>query len=418
MLTYKHFLSPSVEIGNLDSFFMNNEDNLDIAQAYVDALYARKFSSVENCFVPKEFLSKQDADRAFTLHTLLSHTDFSLLNGGNEQELAENFLFAVKDCLEELSLEEAAKPDNILRVLNKFQNNQTAVEEMMKSNSLTDMFDDGDEGEEEESDEDEESSGEKGGQKGNKRTPEKLLSELSEDVKEALSKLSLVDSYNFNVDKQRIFVEDPAGPYLVDTNTGTVVNEVLSNPFATLDEEFAYKTATSSFDNKTRYKVIEQKQSVILLIDDSGSMDRKYKRSMVLAVMLHLIQKMLDDKLDLYIGLFEWTMERFDKITKENYKKYFNDWTAGSGGTTQVGEVIENLQKQIESGTVFGHELNPSSRIIVVNDGQDYINPHTKLIAPVNAVSLELDNPALRELCESSGGIYHHYIPTDIEAEE
>ena len=139
---------------------MNSEDNLDIAQGYVDALYARKFSSLENCFVPKEFLSRQEADRAFTLHTLLSHTNFNLLSGNDEHELAENFVFAVKDCLEELSLEEAAKPENILRVLNKFQSNQTAIEEMMKSQSLSDMLtnDDEEESEDEEDSDSEEDS--------------------------------------------------------------------------------------------------------------------------------------------------------------------------------------------------------------------------------------------------------------------
>lgn len=413
-LTNKHFLSSGSEdnVEGLDGYFHYHPDAQTIFQGVLDGIYANRFSGdPQNSFIDPSKLSDKDVKRSFTLRTLFNYSDFDEFDQ-KEYAVAEHTNL-ILDALDGRTLEEAADPMNMLDVLHRFMMNLEANEQLSKSPNVQSLLQDDEEGEEE--DEEEESGGEQGGEQGLKpgKTSD-LVGELDDDTKLALSKLEQIDAYNFNVDKQRRFIQDPEGQYVVNTETGTVIEEVLRNPFATMDEHFAEKAMTSTFDNKTRYKVIEEKQSVILLIDDSGSMERLYKRAMVKAVMLYLMDKMLDDKLDLYIGLFESEVHTFDKITKENCREYFKNWENHGGGNTEVGEVIEDIQRQIKEGVVHSYEVNPLSRIIVVNDGQDTVKL-IDTIAPVNAISLEVDNKDLKELCQKSGGVYVHYEPTDDE---
>ena len=149
------------------------------------------------------------------------------------------------------------------------------------------------------------------------------------------------------------------------------------------------------------------KKVYALLIDRSGSMHTDTKIGMVRAMLLTLFKE-VDKGAVLYISTFEEGIDGWHRVaTKEEAVEYYSTLKSPRGGNTEVGKCIAITQAEIAKRHIgeFQLEDDESPEIIIVNDGQDTIHP-TPTIAPVHAISIEQDNPALKALCLKSKGQY------------
>lgn len=153
------------------------------------------------------------------------------------------------------------------------------------------------------------------------------------------------------------------------------------------------------------------KQFAWIHIDRSGSMHSDWKQGYVKAVLLHFFERLGDGSTELFVSTFEKQID--DPITRlrhpdqalEWYKKYH----CAGGSITEVGEVIKEAQRQIQAHKIGKYTIHQDARpeMVVINDGQDDVDPTIPTKGEVHAVVLEAPNEDLETLCKNSGGTYN-----------
>lgn len=163
-------------------------------------------------------------------------------------------------------------------------------------------------------------------------------------------------------------------------------------------------------------KIYEEtkKQSLFFLVDDSGSMNENEKILHVNALLCDRIQAVLENKAILYIATFESCIDRVYAVTnaqearnilKENIFSF-------SGGNTNIEYSVKQCIKAINEGRMRGLEIKKAHnpQIVVINDGQDFVDKNFKPEIPTNGFILGCDNIGMKSMCENSKGVYHRFF--------
>lgn len=177
--------------------------------------------------------------------------------------------------------------------------------------------------------------------------------------------------------------------------------------------DFLIRLADKQFMVPERWRKDFGKQIMALLIDHSGSMLSEEKQAYVRAMLLHLMNMVAKGHTTLFVAPFVTEMGMVTKIdSEEDAKAFYSKYKAGSGGTTDIEGVIKKAQADI-ANLQFGPyslEFGCQPEIVIVNDGEDHIDPLTQLIAPTHALILAEHNADLRTVCENSGGSYYEML--------
>lgn len=178
------------------------------------------------------------------------------------------------------------------------------------------------------------------------------------------------------------------------------------------DADFFYlQVAQKSMVVRPPLKLKSQQGVVILLCDDSGSMAGRHTVNYVLHVLNTLFEYVLDGKIRMLFAPFEDkrdTLFEVHDLQSVNFLK--EKFRHGSGGTTNLGEILPALAAEIRTGMVDGIKLSTKTNILIINDGNDWVPP-IKMPVVTHCISLEDLNHDLKKVCEDSGGQY--YMPFD-----
>jgi hypothetical protein len=171
------------------------------------------------------------------------------------------------------------------------------------------------------------------------------------------------------------------------------------------DDAFFEKLAGGKLMVKIPMKTVGEKRTLVVLIDDSGSMDHRVDK--VQNVLNELFTAVISSNLRLLIAPFEYLRGKFFEISNEDQIKEFkNMFTAGSGGDTFLGDILPPLFREIESGQIDSYSLPKDSQLLIINDGQDDISWIPTLPLVVHAVTVAGNNKELLALCARSKGEY------------
>lgn len=194
-----------------------------------------------------------------------------------------------------------------------------------------------------------------------------------------------------------------------------------SNRDLASDADFFYlQVAQKSMVVRPPMRIKSQLRDVIVLGDDSGSMAGRHTVQYVLHVFNTLFEYVLDGKIRMLFAPFEDkrdTLFEVHDLQSVNFLK--EKFRHGSGGTTNLGEILPALAAEIRTGMVDGIKLSTETNILIINDGNDWI-PDIKMPVVTHCISLEDLNHGLKKVCEDSGGQYYMpfermYAPDDEE---
>lgn len=178
---------------------------------------------------------------------------------------------------------------------------------------------------------------------------------------------------------------------------------------ASEDEYFYFQVARKSMVVRPPLKLKSQRRDLIVLLDDSGSMAGRHTVNYVLHVLNTLFEYVLDGKIRMLFAPFEDkrdTLFEVHDLQSVNFLK--EKFRHGSGGTTNLGEILPALAAEIRTGMVDGIKLSTKTNILIINDGNDWVPP-IKMPVVTHCISLEDLNHDLKKVCEDSGGQY--YMP-------
>jgi len=174
---------------------------------------------------------------------------------------------------------------------------------------------------------------------------------------------------------------------------------------------FNYKFATKQLIVKKNK--VANKQSLFLLIDDSGSMDESKKRRWLQALLLNRLQAVIDGKAELYITTFIGDIDEFDTIkasTKEEALKLIDWFPELGGGNTNVERAVKSACKCIQKGFIGNHKIKGENpQIVVINDGEDDIGDFKPSII-THGFILGQDNEGMKRMIESGKGEYKRLL--------
>jgi hypothetical protein len=157
-------------------------------------------------------------------------------------------------------------------------------------------------------------------------------------------------------------------------------------------------------------------RDLFLMIDDSGSMSSGDKPQWVEAIVRDRLEAVTDKKAVLYISFFESVLfeDSFIMVdSKEEAERFLkrNKFGNFDKGGTSVQTALERLCEIIKSGYII---INGRKRafggadpqIVLINDGQDRVDPKYVPKVLTHALMLEQPNKDLEAVCVSSGGSY------------
>ena len=178
--------------------------------------------------------------------------------------------------------------------------------------------------------------------------------------------------------------------------------------------DYEIRLAQKTLITNVPVKPETKKQKIIILIDDSGSMNENFKKEWVYAVVANRLQYAMVKECEVFISLFltEGTMKHYkfthiyDEQSALEFWKTFN-FNPG-GGDTKVGYVINAIEKEIlDNKKLYNLNVDLSHErpeILIVNDGNDTVK--TSVNWKTNAITISQENDQLRALCEDTGGSY------------
>lgn len=176
---------------------------------------------------------------------------------------------------------------------------------------------------------------------------------------------------------------------------------------------FKLKLAQKDIYVRSKFDKVERGQNLMIIVDDSGSMNEDDKRAMVQAA-LTLKFRDASENNTIYISMFETEIKGFVKIVKGMTFKDIENMIRLGGGGTDVNGCIKSVINQIGArklkkkggGTL---ELSDDTfEILVLNDGQDHVDETFHPAIKTHALCLKQTNPRLRNICHRSGGTYFY----------
>ena len=150
-------------------------------------------------------------------------------------------------------------------------------------------------------------------------------------------------------------------------------------------------------------------QRIVLMIDDSESMkgyvnngfgsSTGLKKEYVLAILIDRFEAALKTKQPLIVCKFEVDFYDLQEIRNTTQLETYFKEIGFEGSTTAIDRSLINLNKYLVSKKI-------DANICVINDGDDYINPNTKLPFVTHSVMLGKHNENLSAVVKNSGGEY------------
>lgn len=243
---------------------------------------------------------------------------------------------------------------------------------------------------------------------GSSTLPE-FLETLTEQDAYALLGLSTLRQVGFSMEKKKQRREDPEGD-IINYEVASFDDISIIDPIDLASYDFALRLVNNEIMvTRTYTKNKSPKMVYAIAVDRSGSMHQSKKMGIVRAALIRLFEHAMNCKATVYISTFERTIDKWKKIeTKEEALECLAMWPSPRGGETQVGQIVETTQLEIQQRRIGTFTLAPDEcpEIVIINDGQDRITP-IKTYAPVHAITIEAPNEALKRLCEGSGGKYY-----------
>jgi len=153
----------------------------------------------------------------------------------------------------------------------------------------------------------------------------------------------------------------------------------------------------------------EKKQILIIILDDSGSMNDTLKQIWVNALLIDRFRYVITGEAEIYFSEFVYYPEdlKFRHIkNEEDVKKFwknFNNYP--NGGATNIGRIVTDISEKVASKNFYGlGDLSQTKpEILIINDANDSIG-YDSLPYKTNAVCLMKENSELKNLCINSGG--------------
>lgn len=239
----------------------------------------------------------------------------------------------------------------------------------------------------------------------NNPTPESAISKLSKKDIDIIEKLSILNSLSFQSRKKG---------HKQTQNMMRNYDELprLVSKVDLLKPDFKLKFAKKDLVVNNH----EQggKQSLFLMIDNSGSMADSGKVAWVKAIVMNRMEAVIKGKAELYIGWFvESVSQTVFAIKNPKQAREFLDknfYGEFKYGSTNIENCLVSTMAQIKTGRIQGIRLPADIRnveIVVINDGQDTINPDLVLPYKAHAILLGAKNKDLEQVILRSKGIYH-----------
>lgn len=182
--------------------------------------------------------------------------------------------------------------------------------------------------------------------------------------------------------------------------------EYLTEETLSLDDNSFYQAyAEEKLEISLPLKSIKTKQKVFVLLDCSGSMGSDNKTMQTVHILDAMLEQVLEGNTIIYFSYFVRDRKDFIKIETsdevDNFKE--NIFQNPNGGDTYLGPILQTLNRGILTGNVDGFEVDPTTEIVVINDGQDDVTPVSSNI-PIHAFMLNERNDGLEEVVKNSKG--------------
>ena len=234
-----------------------------------------------------------------------------------------------------------------------------------------------------------------------------LIDKLSNDQIEMLDKLSILDS-NSGI-KSQIVGKKREMTQMSEYSEISRMSNLSGLVMPTFNYKFATKQVIVRKDRQ------QQKQLLVLLIDDSGSMNDYEKRDWVRAILTNRYEAIIAGKAELYISTFlKDVSEDFIRVhDKKSVDHAMNNFFPNfSGMSTNIENALKSTINMIKSKKLGKHTINhlANPQIVVMNDGQDEIDETYKPEIITNAFILGTDNNKMKTVVENSGGIYTRFL--------
>jgi hypothetical protein len=174
---------------------------------------------------------------------------------------------------------------------------------------------------------------------------------------------------------------------------------------------FKTKFVTKDLNVLVPVEVERKKQKVIVLVDESGSMQQTDKQKWVTSIMAERFRHVIKGDAEIYFSYFvhrPYELKFIHIKDEKDVEKFWRYWynSEPCGGGTDIGRIVDAVRGEIQSGKFFNLKDDLSvetPEILILNDGQD--NANTKNFGyKVNAISLIQFSDQLKRLCLNSGG--------------
>lgn len=183
------------------------------------------------------------------------------------------------------------------------------------------------------------------------------------------------------------------------------------DPIERVSEYFIPKLLNDEYMVEDNYSVQYDVKTIIMMVDVSGSMSNNNKMAYVRGLFKHLCSYVNSTVKLLYIEFLddietvEWVT---DKSQVSTLLKKIDD---RSGGNTEVCDVVKTVNKKILSGDLYGYDCSRDNpHIVVINDGQDDVDPKYVPESPLHMFLLDDGNSykikEYQDLCKRSSGDY------------
>ena len=179
-----------------------------------------------------------------------------------------------------------------------------------------------------------------------------------------------------------------------------------ANKVQMLMPNYKEKLAKKELQIKVKVKPVTKKQSLYMLLDDSGSMNCISKQSNVRAVLMNRLESVIQGKSELKFSLYESSRYHYKEVkTLEEAQALYKDISLRrpGGGGTYIGRILQETINDVVKDTSLH-----SPEIMIVNDGDDFVDPKDIDFkgVKINVVILGTDNANLKKIAEDSGGFY------------
>lgn len=210
-----------------------------------------------------------------------------------------------------------------------------------------------------------------------------------EDLRFIKNATRYISSYNTETYIEYVQSDVPTSLFYL-AQASTIEHIVNNTDMYVTDEDLL----TFNFMVKIYLTFIEHQKVLFVLQDDSGSMQSAI--TVLVSLLELLVRKVESDEIQMYHSYFEMSYFTFEKVQPGFRKK----WHKPNGGNTYIEKAIELLVLEMDKLNLRFKE------ILIINDGQDYIDPSYVAPCIVNCICLGVYNENLEKVCKASGGTY------------